>query len=417
MPLAEWNEKFLGTGNVNWCGGVNQLQMALGLRGHYATAGTDRGHNSCDVDSSFSARSDKLANFGFRAVHEMTVMAKALVMAYYVRPPKRSYFTGGSSGGGEALMEVQRYPEDYDGAVAGAPTNNWTRLMAASVFNSQTASVFSRDKLRVLHEAVLAACDSPDQIGLLDDPRQCRFEPEALLCPSNSDSPKCLTQTQVDAARKVYTGPTDPRTGVALYPGLERGSELEWPIRNPNQNHLDYFRYVVHENPKWDWQTFDLSRDVAIADKKGEEALNAVDPDLTRFANRGGKLILFHGWEDAALAPRNTVNYFESVSATMGKQASDFIRLFMVPRMSHFAGRGTHQFNALAALERWVEAGIAPEKVMAQHVTGIVGLNGTGVTMERPLCPYPQIALWNRTGSRNDAVNFECALPVAGGRK
>src|SRR5215472_13941352 len=227
MPLAEWNEKFLGTGNVNWCGGVNQLQMALGLRGHYATAGTDRGHNSCDVDSSFSARSDKLANFGFRAVHEMTVMAKALVMAYYVRPPKRSYFTGGSSGGGEALMEVQRYPEDYDGAVAGAPTNNWTRLMAASVFNSQTASVFSRDKLRVLHEAVLAACDSPDQIGLLDDPRQCRFEPEALLCPSNSDSPKCLTQTQVDAARKVYTGPTDPRTGVALYPGLERGSKLD----------------------------------------------------------------------------------------------------------------------------------------------------------------------------------------------
>jgi feruloyl esterase len=418
LPVAEWNEKLLGTGNVNWCGGgINRLQMALGLREHYATAGTDRGHQSCTPDSSFAARPDKLAEFGYLAVHEMTAKAKALTAAYYAMAPKHSYFTGGSSGGGEALMEVQRYPEDYDGVVAGAPTNNWTHLMATSIWNAQIAGVLTRDKLSLLHQAVLAACDSPDAIGLLDDPRQCGFEPEALRCPTGEDSPKCLTQSQIEAVKKIYKGPADPRTGAAIYPGLECGSELGWPLRSPNQNHVDYFRYVVHADPKWDWHAFDLSRDVALADQKGQHALNAVDPDLRRFAQRGGKLILFHGWEDSALAPRNTVNYYESVSATMGKQTRDAIRLFMVPRMSHFAGRGTHQFNALAALERWVEAGIPPDRITAQRVTGIVGLPGTGVITERPLCPYPEVARWKGSGSRNDAANFECALPVAGNQR
>lgn len=415
MPVAEWNGRLLGVGNANWCGGVSRVALALGLREHYATVGTDRGHKGCNVDASFALRPEKLAEFGYRAVHETTLTAKALVAAYYGRNPQHSYFTGGSSGGGEALMEAQRYPEDYDGIVAAAPTNNWTRLMAASIWNAQVARALSRTKLNLLHEAVVAACDSPDAIGLLDDPRECRFDPEALLCPDAKDSPRCLTQPEVEAAKKIYAGPTNPRTGAVIYRGLERGSEGGWPVAGPNQNHLDYFRYVVHQDPNWDWHTFDVERDVKLGDEKGSLALNAVDPNLGPFANRGGKLILFHGWSDAALAPRNTIDYYESVASAMGKRIQDFVRLFLIPRSGHNGGgRGTDQFNALGALERWVEEGIPPDRITAQHVTGVVGAGaGLGVTMERPLCPYPQVARWKGKGSRNDAANFQCVLPVA----
>jgi feruloyl esterase len=303
MPVAEWNGKMLGTGNVNWCGGVNPLALALGLREHYAAAGTDRGHKSCHVDASFAARPEKLAEFGYRAVHEMTLKANALVAAYYGTAARHSYFSGGSSGGGEALMEAQRYPEDYEGIVAGAPTDNFTRLMAARLWNAQVASVL-RGKRFLLRDAVIPACDSPDAIGLLDDPRQCNFDPEALLCPGAEDSLKCLTRPQVEAAKNIYRGPTNPRTGAAIYPGLERGSEDGWAfILGPGENPLEYFRYLVHEDPNWDWHGFDLDRDVVLADQKGEEALNAIDPDLQRFADRGGKLILSHGWGDPTVAP------------------------------------------------------------------------------------------------------------------
>jgi feruloyl esterase len=415
MPVAEWNGKLLGTGNVNWCGGVNRLGLALGFREHYATVGTDRGHKGCQPDASFTVRPEKLAEFGYRAVHEMTVRAKTLVSAYYGSAPQHSYFSGGSSGGGEALMEAQRYPEDYDGVVAGAPTNNWTHLMAASLWNAQVASVLSRAELKLLHDAVVAACDSADAIGLLDDPRQCKFDPEALLCLDTEESPQCLTRRQVEAAKKIYRGPTNPRTGAVIYPGLERGSEEGWPVNGPNQNHYNYFRYVVHEDPNWDWHSFDADRDVTLGDEKGQQTLNAVDPDLRRFAARGGKLILNHGWADPALAPQNTIDYYESVSAKLGKRTPDSVRLFMIPRVGHGGGRGTDQFNALAALERWVEAGMAPDRITAQHV--VVGALVPGVTMERPLCPYPQIAQWKGSGSRNDAANFECALPARGGSK
>jgi feruloyl esterase len=411
MPTSQWNEKVLGTGNVNWCGGVNQLQMALGLREHYAVVGTDRGHKSCAVDGSFALNPDKMADFGYRAVHEMTVAGKQLVANYYAIAPKHSYFSGGSSGGGEALMEAQRYPEDYDGIVAGAPTNYWTHLMAASLWNAQIARVLSRAKLNVLHDAVVRACDSPDAIGLLDDPRQCQVDPASLLCSDNRDSPDCLTQTEVDAAKQIYAGPTNPHTGELIYPGLERGSELGWPVNGPLGIHVDYFRNVVHGDPNWDWHTFDLERDVALGDEKGQRSLNAVDVDLSRFVARGGKLILWHGWSDPLLAPRNTINYYEGVSAKIGRRTQDSIRLFMIPRIGHNGGgRGTDQFNTLAALDRWVESNLAPDRITAQHVTGIVGAGpGTGVTMERPLCAYPQVARWKGSGSANDAANFECA--------
>jgi feruloyl esterase len=340
----------------------------------------------------------------------MTLKGKEIVAAFYGSSPTHSYFIGGSSGGGQALMEVQRYPDDYDGVVAGAPTNYWTHAKAAGLWNAQLASVLSRPKLTLLHGAVLAACDSIDAIGFLDDPRQCRFNPETLLCPGD-DSPQCLTQTQVEAAKKIYSGPANPRTGETIYPGLEPGSELGWPVNGPNRLFSAYFQYVVHQDPNWNWRNFDLDHDVALADQKGETALNAIDPDLRRFTARGGKLILTHGWSDASLAPQNTIRYYESVGAKLGERSQDFVRLFMVPRMGHGVG-GTDQFNALAALERWVEEGVAPDRILAQQVGNIAGAS-TGVTMERPLCPYPQVARWKGKGSRNDAANFDCASPAA----
>ena len=406
MPTTDWNGKLLGTGNANFCGGVNPLQMALGLREHYATVGTDRGHKGCGPEPSL-ARPDQLADFGFRAVHLMTTTAKTLTSIYYGRPPAHAYFVGHSSGGGEALMEAQRYPEDYDGIVAGAPGNNWVRAMAAGLWNAQVATVLTRSKLELLNRAVAAACDSIDQIGALDDPRQCTYDPEALRCPTNDDADSCLTPPQVEAAKKLYAGPSDPQTGSPIYPGFERGSELGWPVGGPNGNWKTYFGLLVHDDATWDWHGFDLARDLMLADQKHHSVLDAIDPNLQPFASRGGKLILYQGWNDSSLPPRNIINYYERVKTVMGRDADRVVRLFMMPRVAHGFGRGPDQLNALAALERWVEDGVAPDRILAQHVTG------TYVTMERPLCPYPQVPRWKGTGSRNDAANFECSSPAA----
>ena len=399
MPSTEWNGKLLGAGNVNWCGGADPLRLALGLHERYATVASDAGHKGCSAADFALGHPEKVADFAYRAVHEMTLKAKALLAAYYGKPPRHSYFSAASSGGGQALMEAQRYPEDYDGIVAGAATNYWTHLDASRIWSAQVAAVLTRPKLALLHEAVLAACDSPEMIGLLDDPRQCRFDPAALLCPSDEDAPKCLTRAQVDAANKIYAGPKHAGTGVSIYPGRERGSELGWGPQPP----LDVYRYVVHQDANWDGHTFDLERDVALADEKEHTTLDATDPDLRRFAARGGKLILYHGWDDA-IAPQNTVNYYESVIATVGKQFADFIRLFMLPRVGHVSGRGPDHFNALPALERWVEAGVTPDQIVAQHLTK------NYVDIERPVCAYPRVPHWKGVGSKNDAANFDCVL-------
>ena len=416
MPVSEWNRKLLAIGNGGWAGGINTLSLAFGLREHYATVSTDRGHNGSSASFALG-HPEKLTDFAYRAVHEMTLQTKAIIAVYYGNAPKYSYFTGCSSGGDQGLREAQRYPEDYDGVVAGAPGNYWTHLMATGLWIAQAtlkdkASFLPPAKLRLLNRAVLAACDSLDGIndGLLDDPRRCRFDPATLLCPSGEDSPTCLTGPQVEAIKKIYAGPTSPRTRAVIYPGLEPGSEPGWAMiaggPEPFQIHYDHYRYIVHEDSTWDWHTFDLDRDVALADQKDHGTLNAIEPDLQRFESRGGKIILYHGWSDPFLAPGNTINYYESVATAMGKATTGFIRLFLVPGMEHCrGGPGPNQFNALAAVERWVEAGIAPDRIIAQHVTE------SRVDLERPLCPYPQVARWRGIGSTNDASNFACVAP------
>jgi feruloyl esterase len=330
-------------------------------------------------------------------------------------------------------MEAQRYPADYDGVVAGAPANNWTRLMAGDLDGvlavlKEPATNLPPAALGALYRGVLSACDSADGVtdGVLDDPRRCTFDPAALQCPAGQDGPACLTPAQAGAARRVYEGLKDPKTGRQLYPGLARGSEPFWPHRNPANPFpipLSHFRWLVFADADWDWRTFDFA-DAAdyAAFVKAESAhapiLNATSPDLRAFSKRGGRLIQWHGWNDQLIAPQNSIDYYESVVAFFGgpgrggaaaTDVQSFYRLFMAPGMAHCSGgTGPTTFDMQAALEAWVERGVAPDRIEATR-----SINGI-VDRARPLCAYPKTAVYKGTGDTNDAANFVCAERQSG---
>ena len=316
-------------------------------------------------------------------------------------------------------MEAQRYPEDYDGIVAGAPANNQAHLSAwrfalETKVMRDPASVVPPEKLALLNRAVLTACDALDGVkdGFLADPRRCRFNPSTLLCRGDARD-DCLTASQVEVVKMAYTAATK-KNGDLIYPGLVPGGETGWALvssvhEQPNQIDIGMYRYVVHQDPEWDWRTFDMERDVGLADEK-VGFIDAINPDLSAFKARGGKLLIYHGWNDGgsagAISPLNTLNYFSSVLAKMGPNQDDWLRLFMVPGMAHCGGGpGPNQFNAPAALERWRESGVAPGQIVASRV------NNNRLDMTRPLCPYPQVAVYSGVGSTNDAENFACKAP------
>lgn len=410
MPTSGWNGKFLGVGNGGWSGNINYNALLAGLREGYATASTDTGHKG-GSGSFVLGHPEKVIDFGHRAVHEMTVKGKAIVASYYGNGPRRSYWSGCSSGGKQGLKAAQMYPADYDGIVAGAPANHWTHLSAALMHGGVTnlkdpAGTIPREKLPALHKAVLAACDAQDGVkdGFMTDPRSCSFDPAALAC-SGTESLDCLTPKQIETAKAIY-GPVKDASGKIIFPGLARGSEFAWaPVLGgpaPFGITYDHFRYFVHEDANWDWRKFDLDRDTALSDEK-DKHIAAISPDLNAFKARGGKLLLWHGWIDQLITAENTINYYNSVLAFMGPKQDDWMRLFMAPGMLHCnGGPGPDQFNALAALERWVEEGVAPSQITAYHVTD------NRVDMSRPLCPYPQAAVYKGSGSVNDAANFAC---------
>jgi feruloyl esterase len=269
-------------------------------------------------------------------------------------------------------------------------------------------------KLTLLNNAVLAACDALDGVkdGLLTDPRQCHFDPSTLLCRAG-ESDHCLTAPQVEAVRMAYA-PARKGNGEMIYPGLAPGGEAGWAAlvgigAAPGALNIEMFQYVAHENPNWDWRTFDLERDTELADEKGGY-MNAINPDLSAFKRRGGKLLIYHGWNDGAsggsISPLISVEYYSSVLAKMGPRQEDWLRLFMVPGMAHCGGGpGPNQFNALAAMERWRESGTAPDQIPAYHVTN------NRVDRTRPLCSYPRVAVYKGNGSINDDGNFVCKAP------
>ena len=445
LPASGWNARYSGQGNGGFAGQINYPGLVGALRRGYAAASTDTGHSGQGTDATWALHHpEKITDFGYRAVHEMTMKAKAVIQAFYGAKASRSYFASCSNGGRQALMEAQRYPEDYDGIIAGAPANYWTHLLSAGAWDLQAlqgdpASYVPAAKLPALSAAVLKACDSLDGVtdGLVSEPQKCRFDPATLLC-KETDTNQCLTPPQVEALKKLYAGPKNSK-GERVFPGRVmngaedgRGGWSTWVTGNGANASLMYlfttgfFSNMVFDDPAWNFTTFDLDAGVKAADAKQAANLNANDPNLKAFQARGGKLILYHGWSDAAISAFNTVDYFNRVAATMGaRETAQFVRLYMVPGMQHCGdGPGPNLFgqnlspgvppdpqhNLFSALQQWVENGTAPERIVAVKLKDDRNPAG-GAAITRPLCPFPQVASYKGTGDTNDEASFVCAAP------
>ncbi len=436
---AQWNRKYIAVGNGGLAGSIVHGAMVDPLNRGYATSSTDTGHMGANTNDGTWAlgHMDRVINFGQRGVHEMAMASKAIINAYYGVAPAHSYFTGCSHGGKQAFTEVQKYPADFDGVIAGDPAHWWTRhYTGGHIWMAQAVDGdgwLPPAKVQLLGDAVNAACDALDGVkdGVLNDPRKCQYDPGTLQCKSG-DAPGCLTTAQVEAVRKLWTGPRDA-AGHSLYPGLERGGEagpggwVRWVTgATPGTGShaglgVPFMKYVVYEDPNWDFRKFRLTgapgleSDLEYTDDKVGRIFDSIDPDLSEFRARGGKLIQYHGFSDPDIPPANSINYYESVVRAVGgkrnsaralEETKEFHRLFMVPGMQHCTGGpGTSQFDALKALEEWVEQKKAPEQLLGSRV-----VNGK-VDRTRPICAYPMEAKYKGTGSTDDAVNFTCALP------
>lgn len=448
LPAAGWNGKYRQEGNGGWAGNIGYNAMIDPLRRGYATASTDNGHSAENMDW-LVGHPEKLVDFGHRAVHELAVHAKAIIETHYGKEPSRAYFFGCSDGGREALMEAQRYPEDFNGLVVSAPANRWSQLFTAFVWNELALlktpdSAIPPSKLPAIQSAVLAACDHHDGVkdALLEDPRACKFDPSVLAC-KGEDGTECLTTAQVDALEAIYDGPKNPRTGEQIYPGIAPGTEaatwtnwiaaadpmktIQATLGNP------YYGLAVYENPAWDVRTMDFDKDFLYGEQKAAPVLNSSSPDLRSFRAHGGKIIHYHGWGDSAISAYASIEYYEAVRAFMAKypdarskasgSLEDFYRLFMVPGLGHCqGGAGPNRFgnggavrpdtmndpnrDVFAALEQWVEKGVAPEQWIGEgRVPG-----DPNKVMTRPICQYPKVAQYKGSGDMYDASSFTCAL-------
>jgi feruloyl esterase len=414
MPeSAKWNGKFQAVGNGGWAGTISYGAMANAVEEGYATASTDTGHKGGNALFAID-HPEKLTDRAYRAVHEMTVQAKALVTKYYDRGPRLSYWNGCSTGGRQGLMAAQKYPEDFDAILAGAPANYQTHLHAWDLAVStpvlkDPAAAMTPAKLEIVTKAILNACDARDGVadGVLNEPTKCTFDVASLQC-RGGDADTCLTAAQVAAMKRVYE-PVKTSSGQVVFPGKVPGAESGFTAYLAGQNappiSVGSFQ-VAYNDAKWDWRTFDLNKDLPLVDQKVGAIVNAVNPDLSKFKARGGKLLLYHGWNDTAISPGNAIDYYTSVQKKMGGRQDDFVRLFMAPGMNHCGGGpGPNQVNWMAALERWRESGVAPDRIDAIRV------NNNRVEVSRPLCPYPQVAVYNGKGTTNDAANFSCKNP------
>jgi len=436
MPVSGWNGKLQGLGNGGFAGLIDDMSLAQAIKAGYAAAATDTGHTGTPIEAAWAlGHPEKVVDFGHRGIHEMTLVAKELVKSFYGKAAQRAYFAGCSDGGREALMEAQRYPEDYDGIVAGAPANNWTPLLTTAVYDTQAltmdaGSFIPPAKISTIGTAVNAACDELDGVrdGILNDPRQCHFDPSTIQC-KGEDSNNCLTAAQVRTLKKLYAGTPDS-AGRIVFPGYLPGAEEGqggwglW-ITGPAQAKslmaffgIGFYSDFVYEKADWDYKTFAVDAGLKAANDKTAQALNATDPDMKAFKAHGGKLILYHGWNDPAISALNTVQYYDSVIAKMGQKDVDgFVRLYMAPGMQHCgSGPGTDSFggvgeaadpqhNINAALELWVEKGTAPGTIIASKFEGE---DHTHAKMTRPLCAYPQLSKYKGNGDSNDAASFVC---------
>lgn len=415
LPADDWNGKFLAVGNGGWAGAISFDAMADGLRRGYATASNDTGHKGANAAFAIG-HPEKLIDFGYRAMHEMAVHSKAIIQRFYARAPRLSYYQGCSTGGRQGLMAAQRFPDDFDAIVAGAPVYNMVHLNVSQVgvqvdMLRNPSRLVSTEKRTLFARAVVEACDQRDGVkdGIVSEPRTCTFDPAALTCKAG-DSADCLTAAQVENAKSAYA-PVTTKDGALVYPGRSPGFESAWRIPIPgeplNPLFTDMVRYVGRQDPSWDSATFNLETDLALA-LKNAGFVEASDPDLARFKARGGKLLLYHGWADPGPAPENTINYYDAVNKKLGGRQDGWMRLFLMPGVGHCGGGvGPDQADFLGALERWKEGGVSPAQINATRSAG----RGGQPAMSRPLCPYPQVARYTGSGSTNDAKNFACVAP------
>jgi tannase/feruloyl esterase len=417
LPIRGWNQKFQAVGNGDAAGVISYDAMVEAIRRGYATSSTDTGHVGNTMAFALGNR-DKYVDFGYRAVHEMTVKAKTIVEAFYGAAPVHSYWSGCSQGGRQGITEAIRYPADFDAIIAGAPAIAHMQLHAVRLalnkfVHRSSDSYIPPEKYPAIHRAALNACDALDGIddGLIANPSRCRFDPAILEC-RNGDNPSCLTATQVETARGMYAPVVDPATGRVVSAAiLQPGSELGWGrLAGPEPliNAVEPFKYVVFKNREWDWRAFRLSTDLPRALQVDEGVINLTDPNLQTFFEAGGKLLMYHGWSDPQVPPLATVAYFNAVlKATGESRRGTAIQLYMQPGVNHcWGGDGPDTFDSIGALDQWMGSGRAPARITALHTSE------NGVDRTRPLCPYPQVAQYAGNGGIDRAENFRCATDV-----
>jgi feruloyl esterase len=469
LPETTWNGRFLGTGGGGFQGVITYSELASGIQAGFAATNSDLGTGSSGCSPLYCGSAGNMGNplaiafgdsaspttglfghperikdFGQRAIHLMTVRGKQIADAFYQKSPTKAYFAGCSTGGQNALMEAQRFPNDYDGILAGAAAFNRTHIhmVPLAVWQDTHASA-SRfilpAQMTLINQAVIAACVGQDGGASTDqfltDPRDCHFDPKALLCTGGKVPPACLTADQVTTIQKYYAGTIDPVNGQVIYPGYERGNEtdnvlglglvLMESLPEPAFDGLFYWVFgpsFGHPASAVNFANFDFHRAVDTVDDQLAEVLNANSTDLGEFREHGGKLLLYHGWADPLIPSQSSINYFNALVGNNGQgfqQASfssdgspglrrtqSFARLFMVPGMYHCSGGpGPNTFDALSPLVNWVENGVAPETITA---TKFVADTPPAVQMTRPLCVYPKVAKYNGSGSTSVAANFTC---------
>ncbi|MGO4305833.1 tannase/feruloyl esterase family alpha/beta hydrolase [Cupriavidus sp. RAF12] len=435
MPPADaWNGKMLVVGNGGYVGAIRYDELEPAVRRGYAVISSDSGHADKAGYRNENlnwgvGHPEKIADWAYRSVHAAAVAARALITAFEQRDATHAYYFGCSTGGGQGLAAAQRYPEDFDGIIAGAPGNNRTALnegflwMATQNLKTQPGYI-PPSKLPAINRAAIAACDARDGLvdGLIGDPAQCRFDPRVLQCKGNADADTCLTGPQVDTLRRLYAGARNPRTKAQIYPGWPVGSEFGYlggwgyAIEGPQAFRTEFFRDWVYKDANWDWRSFDWDRDVDHVKAQIGPLVDSVDPDLTAFKRRGGKLILYHGLADPIGNANDTIHYYAAVTRTVS-HTPDFARLFLSPGMGHCRGGiGPNTFDAIGALENWVEKGQAPDQIVAA-AKGLESKTGglataaqvtDGTSRTRPLCAYPKQATYKGSGSIDDARNFAC---------
>jgi feruloyl esterase len=433
-----WNRRFYMTGNGGLAGdaldGPMSPERTAALANGFVTARTNTGHDARQEPSGTFVLSNpqKAIDYAYRAVHVTADAAKRIATAYYGRPIAFSYWNSCSNGGRQGLLEALRFPDDFDGIVANAPWVDQTGFTLGAMWNQKALSEtpVPLAKLALVAERVMATCDAVDGLrdGLIDDPRTCRFDParDVPACRDGADTPDCLTAAEAATVRKIYSGPTS--NGRPFFPGFMVGSEAVSTGLNgttasgwvgaivpaqPGTKPADFnlaegvMRYLILDPPQpdYDFMTFDYDRDTALVERWSRLA-DAKDPDLSRFRQRGGKLIMTYGWADQILQPMMGVSYYEAVVANNGRDTADFARLFMMPGVGHCGGGiGPDRTDAVTAVIDWVEKNRAPDSLLASKVTG------GQVVRTRPFCPYPHVARYSGQGSIDNAVNFSCVAP------